>query len=463
MSKKIKILCNIDIFAKANKNKKHKSGIFYAYRSIIENFILQKNIDITFAIFEQKANYARDFYKTNKISKTKINIYNTFIDRAIYDIKLVQAKIRDIKKSNIIQKQNPITYLIPIFNAIFIIAKIVLSTTIKLLQYSKLDFISKIILQKKISKYDYFLSYNHKIPTIIKNNKNIIKCIILHDMIPYLFPELTSTIVTKYKIQKTKDNFIAELNSLDEEAIIICNSHNTKNDLIKILPKYKNSQNIITAPFAADDKKFSFLEKNKNNLNKIHKTLNQFKIDINKPYFLSVCSLNPRKNLDFLIKSFVEFVKKHNLENKINLVLVGEVGWEIDKIFAEQKKIDTIKDSIIFTGFVDDEHINYLYNGSFCFVCPSIYEGFGIPIVEAMYCHLPIITSKNSSLFEVAGKDAMFIDPYSQDTLIEALTKIYFDKDYRNNLIVYYSKRGQEFSWQKTSQIIADGLLNKIK
>ena len=237
---------------------------------------------------------------------------------------------------------------------------------------------------------------------------------------------------------------------------IICNSNNTAKDLIHIEKKFQN-YNIIIAPFAYDKQQFFSLSKDSKN--KITKVQKKYQIPTDKSYILSLCSLSPRKNIDFLIKAFDIFVSKFDLHGKINLVLAGSKAWQTENIFGEYES-SKVKDNIIFTGFIDDEDINYLYNGANCFVYSSKYEGFGLPILEAMACNLPVITSNTSSMKEVAGNGALLIDPNNIDSLVAAFEKYFFEKGYREKLIEHSKNNVKRFSWQKTCDIILKSLKN---
>ena len=438
----MKILFDADIFARCYENKKIKSGIFYSYKAILNNILQVKDVEVTLVSFLSDPSHAKIILEEYGINDDIINCRSK-ISIAINTTKQICKDFRVLKK-----QKSGINSLILIIVRIFLLQLISILKIINLFGNNNIH--------NQISKYDYFISPNETIPNIIKNNNNIKKAIILHDMIPYLFPEETSVIKSKSKIIKTKNNFLKKLKSLNQEVAIICNSNNTAKDLIHIEKKFQN-YNIIIAPFAYDKQQFFSLSKDSKN--KITKVQKKYQIPTDKSYILSLCSLSPRKNIDFLIKAFDIFVSKFDLHGKINLVLAGSKAWQTENIFGEYES-SKVKDNIIFTGFIDDEDINYLYNGANCFVYSSKYEGFGLPILEAMACNLPVITSNTSSMKEVAGNGALLIDPNNIDSLVAAFEKYFFEKGYREKLIEHSKNNVKRFSWQKTCDIILKSLKN---
>ncbi|MGS2778928.1 glycosyltransferase family 4 protein [Robertmurraya sp. GLU-23] len=188
--------------------------------------------------------------------------------------------------------------------------------------------------------------------------------------------------------------------------------------------------------------------------------LNEVKVTYKLPerYFLTVGSIEPRKNLIFLIKSFIEFKKRFN--NDYKLVITGRAAWgsaEIKEIIENSH----VGDSILFTGYVSDEDLVSLYTLASCFVYPSIYEGFGLPVLESMACGTPVIISDSSSLPEVGGNAALYFNPYKQDELIELLEKFVFNGAIRDELRNKGLERSKFFSWKKVSKIIFEEYLKK--
>jgi glycosyltransferase involved in cell wall biosynthesis len=163
-----------------------------------------------------------------------------------------------------------------------------------------------------------------------------------------------------------------------------------------------------------------------------------------KEYILFVGTLEPRKNLSLLIKAL------SRTENKIPLVLTGWRGWG-DKQWLNDIKHLGLEKRVFFTDYVDEETLACLYSGASAFVYPSLYEGFGLPVLEAMACGCPVICSHAASLPEVAGDAALFINPADPDDLACKIDRVLQDTALRSVLIENGLQRAQCFSWQKTA------------
>ncbi len=223
--------------------------------------------------------------------------------------------------------------------------------------------------------------------------------------------------------------------SIKKASHIITISKFTKNEIIKT---YKiNPTKITIAPPAANPPQKIINSK---------KTLSKFKISL--PYFLCIGTLKPSKNIPFLIKSFAQFSKKFP---QYNLVIAGKKGWLFDDIFSTVQK-QKMEDKIIFTDFVTETEKWHLYYKSFAVVIPSLYEGFGIPALEAIAYGKPVIASNTSSLPEVVGDSGILIDPTNINSLVKALTKVATQKN---------SPTIKKFSWAKSAQTII-GLFQDI-
>ena len=167
-----------------------------------------------------------------------------------------------------------------------------------------------------------------------------------------------------------------------------------------------------------------------------------------KPYFLYVGHFEKRKNILGLVKAFEIFCTE---TPNVDLVLVGKDGFAAEEIH-QYIHSSTVKSRIHKLGHVDGDTLNVLYQRCRAFVYPSFYEGFGMPIIEAMGAGVPVMTAKASSTAEVAGQGAHLVDPHNLDEMADGLCKVYEDKDYRKQLIASSQQRAREFSWQKTAQ-----------
>jgi len=178
-----------------------------------------------------------------------------------------------------------------------------------------------------------------------------------------------------------------------------------------------------------------------------------------KKYLLYVGTLQPRKNVPTLIEAYKEFRKKHS---EFKLVLVGKKGWLFDEIYAKVQELN-LEEQVIFTGFESDEALTTLYKNAFCFVLPSFYEGFGIPLLEAMSAGCPVVASHASSLPEIGGEASLYFDPSDKDDLLERLERLMDDTQLYSTLVAEGQKRVKEFSWSKCAEETLHLLIDAVK
>lgn len=183
------------------------------------------------------------------------------------------------------------------------------------------------------------------------------------------------------------------------------------------------------------------------------------RLGVRAPYVLSVCSHEPRKNLDALIRAFARAVTERDLPHQ--LVLVGRAGHgsrRLDEAIAQSGA----GDRVLRTGYVSDEDLLQIYNHADLFVYPSKYEGFGLPLVEAMACGVAIVTSNTSSMKEVAGDAAVLIDPHSERDLQDAIARCLTDRALRERLAEAGTARSSAFTWDGMTRGICDFLDERL-
>lgn len=172
---------------------------------------------------------------------------------------------------------------------------------------------------------------------------------------------------------------------------------------------------------------------------------------ISANYLLSLGSIQPRKNLARLIEAFQWLRTSRPDDEPLQLVIAGKRGWLDDEVFRAAQQ-DGLNESIKFIGYVPEEDLPGLYSGAMCFVYPSYFEGFGLPVLEAMQCGAPVIAGNQTSLPEVAGDAALLFDPFDTRALGEAIAWVIDHPEYRAELRVKGLKRAAEFSWIATAR-----------
>jgi glycosyltransferase involved in cell wall biosynthesis len=170
-----------------------------------------------------------------------------------------------------------------------------------------------------------------------------------------------------------------------------------------------------------------------------------------KPYFFYVGSLHPRKNISNLLTAFDDF--KSATRSDMKLLIAGKAYWWNHTMEKAYQKI-IHKEDIIFTGRVEDDVLKHLMASAFTLTYVSLFEGFGIPLLEAMCCEIPVITSNTSSMPEVGGKAALFADPADPGSISDAMKRLWSDPNLRTTLVENGKIQRQKFHWNKTAELL---------
>ncbi len=168
-------------------------------------------------------------------------------------------------------------------------------------------------------------------------------------------------------------------------------------------------------------------------------------------FLLHVGTLQPRKNIPVLLEAFARATtRSHALRGNelLHLVLVGGKGWLFDEIFRRIEELG-IQKRVHFTGYVPDDELPLWYNAALAFVFPSVYEGFGMPVVEAMACGTPVIASNASSIPEAAGEAARLFAPQDVDGLVEAITAVTQSPPLQQEMRQKGLQQAAKFSWER--------------
>ncbi len=173
---------------------------------------------------------------------------------------------------------------------------------------------------------------------------------------------------------------------------------------------------------------------------------------IREPYILSLCSIQPRKNLVRLIEAYSSLRGVRPEVKLPQLVLAGKRGWLDSETFRAAER-NNLGNDLLFTGYVPEQDLAGLYSGASCFVYPSYFEGFGLPVVEAMQCGVPVIAGNRTSLPEIVGEAGLLFDPFDTQALVTALKHVLDDDEYRASLRAKGLAKAKQFNWQTTAQL----------
>lgn len=244
--------------------------------------------------------------------------------------------------------------------------------------------------------------------------------------------DLTSITNPEWHNKKTTQLDIIRFQRIKKLAdLVIAISESAKRDFLEFSP---NSRVEVVYPAA------NGLFKENINEKKIHQILKKYNL---KPgYFLSVATLEPRKNIALLIKAYLK------TNSSRQLILVGGQGWKNNEIMELARKN---KKKIILLGFIPTKDLPVIYNQSLCLLYPSLYEGFGIPVLEALKSGTVVVTSEISSLPEVGGQAVIYVDPYNIKSVIGAIKKAESGRYHRKIFINSGLKQSKKFSWKKSA------------
>lgn len=256
--------------------------------------------------------------------------------------------------------------------------------------------------------------------------------ITIHDLAFMKFPKVVDESIYKYMMKWVPY-------SISRADQIIADSIHTKRDILAFFDIPEDKVNVV---YLAADNRFQ-----KRSIEDIHFVKSKYKLP--EKYILYVGTLEPKKNLVTLIEVYYQLKKRYAIEEK--LVIVGAKGWKFDSIFEKIQQLE-LQDDICFTGYIDDEDVPSIYSGASIFAFPSTYEGFGIPLLEAMQCEVPVVASNASCIPEVVGEAGLLFDPYDIDGWVEGMYNILTKEALRTELIHKGLQQASQFSWEKTAK-----------
>jgi glycosyltransferase involved in cell wall biosynthesis len=256
--------------------------------------------------------------------------------------------------------------------------------------------------------------------------KQSLKVMNIYDLSFIKYPQYTDTVVKAYH-QQIKKN-------LQWTDLVLTISESSKQDIVNYLEVEPNK--VAVTPLAS-------------RYSSSHKEPLAVNYDFSRPYLLFVSTLEPRKNIITLINAFNYLKQRHKIEH--NLILIGQKGWQYKPIFQAIAS-SPWNNCIHHLDYLPDELVALFYAKADVFVYPSYYEGFGLPVLEAMTLGAPVVTSNTSSLPEVAGDAAILVDPNDVISLAEAILRVVSDRNLRNELIIKGKVQANLYSWERTAK-----------
>ena len=283
------------------------------------------------------------------------------------------------------------------------------------------------VLLKKL-KADLFVSPDG----IASLRTKIPQCLVIHDLAFLQSPDWFPASIRRYYVRRTPKFLrqvqrVATVSETSKKELI--NRYGCSPDSIDVV---YNGVNPVFRPFSDSEK-----------------AAVKSRYTDGKEYFLYTGAIHPRKNLIGLLKAFSLFKKRQ--QNGYKLLLAGRMAWHTGD-FVKLLSTYKYRSDVVLTGYLPVEELVGLTASAYAMVYPSFYEGFGVPVLEAMRSDVPVITSLGTSMQEVAGQAALYADPANPTELAEQLTRLYADESLRRRLIEWGREVSARYSWEKTAE-----------
>lgn len=404
-----------------------KSGIYREAEEIMREFSKRDDINLTLVYFDE-AQFTDEFLKSSLWFRSDPDLSSyLFTNNLRSRLQLINLyeKIYDFQSTEYFQKLSKTS-----------VRSILLRITFKLVQVLR-KFDTYCHLNE--TDFDVFHSTYHKLPSK-KITKGLPRVLTIQDLIPVMAPDLVHPSLTHY--------FCEILSSIDQDRDwVICISEHTRQEFCEYTGM--SLDRTCVTPLASASHFYPV-----NDISRIAAVRQRYGIPEGN-YFLSLAShLAPHKNLDHLIHCFFQLLSENpNLD--INLILAGSRRYKPGQTI-DSSEFSQFNSRVIYTGYIDDEDLSAVYSGATAFIFPSLYEGFGLPPLEAMSCGTPVICSKVTSLPEVVGDAGILVDPKDRDALCQAMLNVLKDSSLLQNLHQRGLARAQQFSWANCAEKTAE-------
>ncbi len=301
-----------------------------------------------------------------------------------------------------------------------------------------------------IGRVDVFYSPDFLLPPTRARRK----LVTVHDLSYVRLPECFPDVLKRYL-----DSSVPR--SVARADLVLADAESTKRDLIDVYHLPPEKVNVL---YSGVDRCFCPQMDEKS----MARVSQKYKLD--QPYLLSVSTIQPRKNYIRLIKAFSQLISNPQPQSPISnhpsllsnlcLVISGGNGWMYQEVYETVEQLG-LRERVMFPGFVDDQDLPALYAMATLFVYPSLYEGFGLPVAEAMACGVPVICSNASSLPEVGGDAVLYFDPCEIDAMANMMRRALADQALRSELRTKGLEQARQFSWERAAERLLGSLLDK--
>lgn len=425
---KIKILFDATLLLNDTTSDGKRAGQYFVALNLLKQLLEKEELHITLFSEYRRYIFLSEFVRKHlkDYSKFSVYSYNTWLDR--FAISVSRFLLKHQKK--------------------YVYSKI-LRKFVRFIGYRIFYIYERFFSKLDLKDYDAFFTPSEPITPDIMSVKHLKKYAFLHDTVPISLKDF-------YLYNNPFMNWYNCLeNSLSPECTYFTNSETTKSDFLTYYPFLSDKQFSVALLGAAE--RFTPVK----NQDLIKSVKLKYGLPTDKKFAFVLSSLDQRKNFFFILDNFIEFVTRYEIDDII-LVIAGAVKEDYVEVFEDKLASipEHLKDKIFWIGYVDDLDVPVLYSGALMFLMPSIYEGFGMPILEAMKCACPVICSNTSAMPEVIGDCGIMIDPYENEELISAICKMYFNENFRKVCIAKGLSRAKNFSWQHCAGVIADKIIS---
>ena len=302
------------------------------------------------------------------------------------------------------------------------------------------------------------LWYDVKVPAVLKKHKadvflsldgfcslapQVPQCLVIHDLSFLHYPKFIPA-SHLYYLKRYTPRFLAKARSITTVSAF------SRNDIQK---HYSVAPDKIDIVYSAAKNIFKPVSQEvKDEVKNKHSK--------SQEYFLYTGAIHPRKNLLNLLKAFSVLKKKQ--KSNIKLILAGRLAWK-NQSFIEALKTYKYRDDVVVTGYLPEHELVELTASAYALVYPSLWEGFGVPVLEAMRCEVPVITSRDSAMQEIAGDAALYADPESFHELAEQMMLLYKDERLRQQLIQKGKSLEAKYTWDRTAKLLWETLMKALR
>jgi glycosyltransferase involved in cell wall biosynthesis len=406
----MKVVLDVSIFGLANEWESARSGIFRVVEQTALGLAANPDIDLRLCSAESWWNYDRTrayLSQCSTFSEKLLLPYDIASESLVWLRRLADRPIAGPRRANIPGR----------------ILRRLSAAIVK--RFSPLP-------MSALQGRDILHSGYLPLPNYSGGVKNLHRFLTIYDLVPILFPHTVTA--------HTREIFGRIIASIGPDVHCLCISDATKNDLCEHLSL--TSDRVTVTPLAASRELFFPVK----DTELIALAMEQVGVPQDAKYLLSVNTLQPLKNISNAIRAFAAFVQETRIDD-LYFVLVGGRGWAYEQILDEVANCNLAKDRIIVAGYVPDQQLAPLYSGALAFLYPSLYEGFGLPPLEAMQCGTPVITGNAPAFREVVGSNGIMVNPVNQSEISQAIGDLYSSSDLRTRKAAAGLERARAFTW----------------